>query len=38
MIYCMNKNGNIVNQDLAGIDRPDLVEKIYNELDEWLCK
>ena len=38
MIYCMNKNGNIVNQDLAGIDRPDLVEKIYSELDEWLCK
>ncbi len=38
MIYNMKRNGGTINQELPGIDRPDLVEKIYNELDEWLCK
>ncbi len=38
MIYNMNRTGMTPNMDLPGIDRPDLVEKLYNELDAWLCK
>ncbi len=38
MIYNMKRTGMVPNMDLPGIDRPDLVEKLYSELDDWLCK
>ena len=38
MIYMMRRNGTTVNENLPGIDRPDLVEKLYAETDEWLSK
>jgi len=37
LTYTMKRNGLSVNNELAGIDRPDLVEKLYNEVDKWLC-
>lgn len=36
MIYLMTRNGMKVNENLPGIDRPDLVEKLYKETNEWL--
>lgn len=36
IIYLTKQKGGTVNEELAGIDRPDLVEKIYNETDKWL--
>jgi len=36
IIYLTKQKGGMVNEELAGIDRPDLVEKIYNETDRWL--
>jgi len=36
MIYLMKRNGTVVNENLPGIDRPDLVEKLYADADEWL--
>lgn len=38
MIYVMEKLGRPVNRELPGIDRPDLVERIYRELEEWLTQ
>jgi len=35
--YTMKRSGLPVNSELAGIDRPDLAEKLYNEVDKWLC-
>ena len=35
--YSMHRNGLSANSDLPGIDRPELVEKLYHEADEWLC-
>jgi hypothetical protein len=34
--YVLSKNGYEVNGDLPGLDRPELVEKLYKEADEWL--
>ena len=36
MSYCMTMSGMSVNQDLAGRDRPETVEKIYEDMDRWL--
>ena len=36
--YSMHRNGLSVNNELPGIDRPDLIARLYRELDEWLCK
>ena len=36
--YSMHRNGLPVNSELPGIDRPDLVDLLYRELDEWLHK
>ncbi len=38
MIYMAKKAGMTVSEELPGIDRPDLVEKLYRETDEWLSK
>lgn len=38
IIYMTKRNGMTVNENLPGIDRPDLVEKLYTEVDEWLCE
>lgn len=34
--YCLSKSGYEINQDLPGIDKPELIEAIYTEFDEWL--
>jgi len=34
--YVLNKDGYEIDCNLPGIDRPDLVEKFYQETDEWL--
>jgi len=34
--YVLSKNGYEINGDLPGLDRPELVEKLYKEADEWL--
>ncbi len=36
MIYIMRRNGTTIDENLPGIDRPDLVEKLYAETDAWL--
>ena len=36
MSYCMEMSGIEANQNLAGIDRPETVKKIYSELKKWL--
>ena len=36
MSYCMDQAGFGANQELAGRDRPETVEKIYAELKKWL--
>ena len=36
MSYCMEQSGFGANQELAGRDRPETVEKIYAELKKWL--
>ena len=38
IIYMTKRNGMTVNENLPGINRPDLVEKLYTEVDEWLCE
>lgn len=38
MIYMGKKNGLSISEDLAGIDRPDLVEKLYRATDKWLSE
>lgn len=38
MIYMMERLGMTVNENLPGIDRPDSVEKLYKETNEWLTK
>ncbi|MDL2214100.1 nuclear transport factor 2 family protein [Clostridia bacterium OttesenSCG-928-O13] len=39
LCYTMGRsNTRPINDGLAGIDRPDLVEKLYRETDAWLCK
>ena len=38
MSYMNYKNGRPINNDLPGIDRPDLVEKLYQDLDKWLSR
>ena len=38
MSYCMEQSGIAANQDLAGRDRPETVERIYAALDQWLEK
>lgn len=34
--YCLERSGFPVSQELAGRDRPDLVAKLYAELEAWL--
>ena len=36
MSYCMDQAGFGANQELAGRDRPETVEKIYADLRKWL--
>lgn len=36
--YVLSKGGYDIDNNLPGIDRPDLVEKIYNKTNEWLMK
>lgn len=36
MIYMMRRNGTAIDENLPGIDRPDLVEELYRRTDEWL--
>ena len=36
MSYCMEQSGFGANQELAGRDRPETVEKIYANLKKWL--
>ena len=36
MSYCMEQSGFGANQELAGRDRPETVEKIYADLKKWL--
>lgn len=36
MIYLMRKANFKIDENLPGTDRPDLVEKLYRETDEWL--
>lgn len=38
MTYMMTRLGTAVDENLPGIDRPDLVEQLYKETDEWLTK
>ena len=38
IIYTTKRNGMQVNENLPGIDRPDLVEKLYAEADKWLSE
>ncbi len=38
MIYMGKRSGMTIDENLPGIDRPDLVEKLYRETDEWLSK
>ena len=34
--YNMEKMGNKINDNLVGIDKPEMVQKLYNDLDRWL--
>lgn len=34
--YCLERSGFPVSQELAGRDRPDLVEKLYAQFETWL--
>lgn len=36
MAYNMERHGMSVNRNLAGMDRPETVEKLYGELNAWL--
>lgn len=36
MSYCMELSGIHANQELAGRDRPETVQKIYADLSDWL--
>ena len=36
MSFCMEQSGFGANQELAGRDRPETVEKIYSDLKKWL--
>ena len=36
MSYCMEMSGGGANQELAGRDRPETVEKTYDDLRKWL--
>ena len=36
MSFCMEQSGIGANQELAGRDRPETVEKIYTDLKKWL--
>lgn len=36
MSFCMEQSGVGANQELAGRDRPETVEKIYTDLKKWL--
>ncbi len=38
MIYMGKKNGIQVSEELSGIDRPDLVDKLYRDADKWLAE
>ena len=38
MIYLRKKAGLPIAEDLPGIDRPDLVEKLYRTVDNWLSE
>lgn len=33
----LSRAGYEIDNNLPGIDRPDLVDKLYKETDEWLC-
>ena len=38
MSFCMEQSGFGANQELAGRDRPETVEKIYADLKKWLAE
>ena len=38
MSFCMEQSGFGANQELAGRDRPETVEKIYADLRKWLAE
>ena len=38
MSFCMEQSGFGANQELAGRDRPETVEKIYAKLKKWLAE
>lgn len=38
MIYLRKKAGLPISENLPGIDRPDLVEKLYRTVDDWLSE
>ncbi len=38
MIYMRKKAGLPIAEDLPGVDRPDLVEKLYRAADDWLSE
>ena len=38
LAWSLQKQGYEINNNLPGIDRPDLVEKLYKDADKWLCE
>jgi hypothetical protein len=36
MSYCLSKNGHPVDVNLPGIDKPEMVEKLYQKSENWL--
>lgn len=35
--YVLGRSGYAIDGELPGIDRPELVEQLYQEADKWLC-
>lgn len=35
--YVLAQDGYAIDENLAGVDRPELVEAFYREADNWLC-